>query len=864
VSLTTYRDKRRFERTPEPKGKPARTRGPLRFVVQKHQASRLHYDFRLELDGVLKSWAIPKGPSLNPEDKRLAMMVEDHPLEYRTFEGIIPAGNYGAGTVMVWDQGTYCSRQTPDRKESDRLLREGLAKGHLTFVLNGEKLKGEFALLRLKRGEENAWILVKKRDQFASSAAVIEQDRSVVSGRTLEEIARKSRRVWHSHRPSKIRSSADGKKANPDLDDAPRAQMPHRIKPMLASPVTKAFDKPGWLFEVKWDGYRAIAEVDGDKVALYSRNFQPYEERFRPVVAALRGLGRQTILDGELVVVDDRGRSQFQLLQGYLKKGQGRPIYYVFDLLYLDGHDLQRLPLTRRKELLQEVVRGVPGILVSEHVEEQGVAFFEAALAQNLEGIVAKNGTSVYREGARSHEWLKVKIHHRQEAVIGGFTEPRGGRQKLGALVLGVYDKGDLVYIGHTGSGMDARGLEDLYARLLPLVQSKCPFRVRPATNAKVHWVKPELVCEVKFREWTEDGVLRFPIFLGLGEDKPAREVRREGAGAAPSPDETQKPLSGGRQPPERATGQGAHAPRSETPAPPSLKLTNLNKVYWPDDGITKGDLIAYYREIAPVILPYLRDRPESLNRHPNGITAANFFQKDMRKQPPPDWIQTATLPSDSDKKAITYLLCQDEPTLLYMANLGCIEINPWNSRYQTPENPDYLIIDLDPEAVSFDRVIETAVATRKLLDGIGARSCCKTSGKRGLHIMVPLAAQYDYDQVRQFAEILANFVHEQLPDSTSVVRSPAQRQGCVYLDYLQNRRGQTIAAPYSVRPHPGGTVSTPLRWQEVKRGLDSGKFTIRTMPRRLERVGDLWKPILGPGIDLAACLEKLTKLKKR
>jgi bifunctional non-homologous end joining protein LigD len=834
VSLAKYRQKRRFPETPEPRGTPAqgsrKGRGPLRFVVQKHQASHLHYDFRLELDGTLKSWAVPKGPSLDPGDKRLAMMVEDHPLDYRRFEGTIPKGNYGAGTVLVWDEGTYCSRETADRIESERLLREGLRKGRLAFVLNGAKLMGAFSLVKLKRGEENAWLLVKQRDPWASGTDITAADRSVVSGRRLDEIAR---------RPGKARG--------PGVRDAPKGKMPRRIKPMLATLVEAPFDRPGWLFELKWDGYRAIAEVDRRGVAFYSRSQQSFAHRFAPLVESLGKLGHEAVLDGEVVVVDDEGKSSFQLLQNYQRTGAGRLRYYVFDLLYLDGHDLRGLPLRRRKELLGQILGTLPDVLLSEHVQEQGVAFFEAAQARGLEGIMAKDGESPYREGRRGPEWLKIKTRRRQEAVIGGFTEPRGHRKDLGALVLGVYEEGRLTYIGHTGGGLNAPGLADLRARLEPLVRRTCPFHERPATNAPVHWVEPRLVCEVSFQEWTDDGILRQPIFVGLRDDKPATAVRREEA----------RPVRAAVAAAERPQRRRA-APAAKLPAAPKPPLTNLDKVYWPDEGFTKGDLIAYYREVAPVLLPYLRDRPESLHRHPDGIAGESFFQKDVSGRPPPDWVQTVTLPSESHGRAVTYLLCQDEATLLYLANLGCIELNPWNARLGSLDRPDYLVLDLDPVSVPFARVIEAALAIRTMLDRAGAESVCKTSGKRGLHIFVPLGARYDTELARQFAELVANLVHQRLPGFTSVVRSPALRQRRVYLDFLQNRRGQTLAAPYSVRPHPGATVSTPLRWQEVKKGLDPGRFTLRTLPGRLARVGDLWQPVLGPGVDLADCLERL------
>jgi bifunctional non-homologous end joining protein LigD len=844
VSLAKYQQKRRFEQTPEPRGAEATAGGPLRFVVQKHAASRLHYDFRLELDGVLKSWAVPKGPSLNPADKRLAVMVEDHPLDYRTFEGTIPKGNYGAGTVMVWDEGTYCSRQTANPGESERLLRQGLERGHLTFVLNGKKLRGEFALVRLKRGKANEWLLLKKRDEWASDVDVAANDRSVSSGRDLDEIGRASNKAPASR----------GGQPNAVLE-APKSPMPRHIKPMLARLVEKPFDHPGWLFEVKWDGYRAIAEVERGGVSLYSRNQQSFTKRFAPIAESLRRLGHEAVLDGEVVVVDAKGRSRFELLQKYGKTGTGQLLYYAFDLLYLDGQDLRRLPLRRRKELLAQILGGLGNVLLSEHIEEHGVAFFEAAVAEDLEGIIAKKADSPYREGRRSHDWLKLKTHSRQEAVICGFTEPRGSRKHFGALVLGLYEGDELVYIGHAGGGLDTQDLADVRARLDPLVQQRCPFRVRPRTNAPVHWVEPKLVCEVQLSEWTQDGIMRQPIFLGLRPDKPAHAVHRERAEPPPDIDA----VAGQRAPDQKRPAVVQSAAESTRPALVA-SLTNLNKVYWPDEGYTKGDVVAYYHAMAPLILPYLRDRPQSLNRHPNGITGVHFFQKDVTRQPPPDWVKTATVRSESGKKDVTYALCQDEASLLYIANLGCIELNPWSSRVGSLDRPDYLVIDLDPENVPFARVVEAAVAVHRVLDQVGAESLCKTTGKRGLHVFVPLGARYDYGHARQFAQIVASIVHQQLPDTTSLLRSPAHRQGRVYLDCLQNARGQTLAAVYSVRPHPGATVSAPLRWREVTKRLDPARFTLKTMHRRLDQVGDLWKPVVGAGVDLRACLERLGK----
>jgi len=824
MTLKAYRQKRHFRRTPEPRGDPVAGRGPLRFVVQKHDATRLHYDFRLELDGALKSWAVPKGPSLDPADRRLAVMVEDHPLSYRKFEGVILAGNYGAGSVIVWDEGTYHAVGTPDRRSSEEVLRDGLARGHLSIVLHGRKLRGEFSLVKLKRGEANAWLLLKKRDEFAAARDVTHEDQSVVSGLTIDEVGTAPKGRARKRR-------------------APKAEMPRDVRPMLATLVDEPFDRRGWLFEPKWDGYRAIAEVSRDGVRLYSRNHTSFDSKFAPIVRSLKQLGHEAVLDGEVVVLNADGRSDFQLLQNYQKTGRGHLVYYVFDLLHFDGRDLRALPLVERKELLRGILGNEANIRFSDHIADQGAAFFRAAVAKGLEGIIGKDGSSPYREGARSPTWVKVKTRRRQEAVIAGFTSPRGRRNDLGALILGVYDGPDLVYIGHTGGGLDAAGLADLRARLDPLVRPECPFRKKPRTNAPARWVEPQLVCEVVFQEWTADGRMRQPIFIGLREDKPARSVRREVA--RPPADVVDEP----DVPAPRATRADNH---------PRPSFTNLGKIYWPEDGYTKGDLIEYYRRMSAVILPHLRDRPMSLHRHPDGIAGGSFFQKDVSQRPPPDWVPTVTLPSGDAGKTVTYIVCQDEPTLLYLANLGCIELNPWLSRTGTIDRPDFLVIDLDPEDLPFARVVEAAVAVHKLLDRAGAESLCKTSGKRGLHVCVPLGAQYPYEVARQFAEVVGAVVHRELPRSTSVVRCPALRQGRVYLDYLQNRTGQTLAAPYSVRPVSGAPVSTPLAWREISRRLNPAAFTIKTIAKRVDRLGDLWAPIQSRGIDLAACLDRI------
>ena len=872
VTLKKYREKRKFQQTPEPEGGQHESRGPLRFVVQLHRATRLHFDFRLELDGTLKSWAVPKGPSLDPKERRLAVMVEDHPIEYESFEGIIPKGNYGAGTVMVWDNGTYYSRQTPDRDQSEKVLMEGLAKGHITFILEGRKLRGEFALAKLKRGEENAWLLLKKGDAFATSQDVLELDRSVISNRNLDEIAKQApglQEVWYSKPKAPL----------PDFGDAPKSAMPRHVEPMLATPTSRPFDRTDWFFEIKWDGYRAIAEIEANQVRLYSRNQLSLESRFAPLLPALQRFGHDAVVDGEVSVLDESGKPRFQLLQDYQKSRRGQLVYCVFDLLYLAGHDLRKLPLRRRKEILKQALPPDPQLIFSDHVEEHGKEFFNLVTLQGLEGMLAKDASSPYLTGRRSAFWLKIKTEQRQEAIIGGFTDPGGGRKHFGSLLLGVYKGKQLVYVGHVGTGFSERRLREIHATLEPLVQSACPFRPKPPANATVHWVKPERVCEVSFREWTKDNVMRHPVFVGMRDDRAPESVRMEVPMEQPKqadPDRSeQRPLKkdllqGNTQTKTDRSIPKAAEPVKENPLTPGstrvegtisldgnpVKLTHLNKIYFPTEGFKKRDLVAYYHEMAPFLLPYLKDRPQSMNRHPNGIRGESFYQKDIEHHP--SWAKTVKVRSESQDKEIQFLLCQDTATLVYMANLGCIEINPWSSRLGMLDRPDFLVIDLDPEDIAFEAVVESALAVKKVLDKAGTQHWCKTSGKTGLHIYVPLGGSCDYDQARQFAEIIARLAHRELPKVTSLERNPARRQKKVYLDFLQNRRGQTLAAPYSARPHPGATVSTPLRWEEVKAGLDPSEFTIRTIQKRVEKQGDLWAGVLSGTIDLVKCLQRL------
>ena len=853
MSLDEYQRKRDLAKSREPSPLGTRAGEALRFVVHKHAASHLHYDFRLELDGVLKSWAIPKGPSLDPAIKRLAMMVEDHPYEYRNFEGVIPKGNYGAGEVMIWDEGTYRASKTDDAHAGEELLREGLRKGDLKFVLDGHKLQGEFALVRIKSDKDNSWLLIKKQDQFASAEDVTRNDRSVISSATIEDLKERKPATKPAGR---FRGPASSP-AKPE-EKIPSAPMPREVHPMLATSVPEPFDDPDWLFEIKLDGYRCIAEIEGGKVLLYSRNKISFNQRFAGIARALESVSGDAVLDGEIVALDDKGRSYFQLLQNNQRTGQGNICYYLFDLLYLNGKDLRGLPLFSRKEMLRNLLPDLPNIKYSDHIIEYGKDFFQLAQSNDLEGILAKRSNSQYQTGKRSKDWMKIKIRRQQEAIICGFTEPRGSRKSFGSLVLGVYENDELVFIGLTGGGFDETSLKEIHAMLEPLVQPDSPFKERVKTDMPVKWVKPVLVCEVEFAEWTDERLMRQPIFLGLREDKEPRMVVREELSFQLHP---VKDTEGEKQ--ESSEKQSVSGEKKDLKEKVvvidgnRLELTNLDKIFWPEEGYTKGDVIDYYRKVARCMLPHLQDRPESLYRTPHGITETGFFQKEAGELPPP-WVKTKEIFSKHVDKNIKFFVCQDEATLVYMANLGCIEINPWLSRIQKLNFPDYFVIDLDPEDISFEKVIETALAVHEVLHLAGAPSFPKTSGATGMHIYVPLGAKYDYDTAEKFAQVIATIVHHQVPDFTSIVRSPSKRQQKVYLDFLQNKAGQTLAAPYSIRPKPSATVSAPLKWEEVRSGLHPSQFTIKTMPSRIEHLGDLFSGVLGPGIDLERCLENL------
>lgn len=809
MGLGKYFRKRNFKQTPEPKGKvTSKKRKKLAFVVQQHHASQMHYDFRLELDGVLKSWAVPKGPSLDPHDHHLAVHVEDHPFEYRKFEGVIPEGNYGAGNVIIWDEGWYESRTETDDDEAE--LRKAYKKGHITFIMHGKKLKGEFALIKMHGKDEDAWLLVKKDDEFASQQDVLQQDESVKSHKHVDDLGAKNKL--------------------PDLSAYPHIAKPWLVTPMLCTLVDEPFSKEDWLFEIKWDGYRAIGSKHKDEIELYSRMGNDFSVKYPPVEEAMRQFKHDVIVDGEIVVVDADGVSHFEWLQNWHRNPHGSLQYYIFDLLWCDGRDVRSMPLRERKQLLKSIMPVSEVLRFSDDIETAGEQLFAQMQQRHMEGMVAKQASSAYREGLRGMDWIKIKTKQRQEVVIGGYTEPRGGRKYLGSLIVGVYVGDELHYVGHSGGGIPDEQRRELRDKLAKLERKTSPFITEPKPNAPVHWVKPELVCEMSFSEWTEEGYMRHPAFEGMRSDKKPKSVHRE------------KPKD--------------ITPIKKAKSSP-VEFTHLDKVFFPKHGYTKGDMIDYYTSVAEYILPYLKDRPCSMNRMPDGIAGGSFYQKNNEHLP--DWVPRADIFSESNNEDLHWIVGGDLNTLHYMVQLGCIEINPWNSRVGQLDNPDWLIVDLDPEGtITFKNVIEVAQTVKQVCDEWGIPVFPKTSGKTGIHIFVPMRAKYSYEQVKNLAHVIVLEVNKRQPKLTSLERMPEKRKNKLYLDFLQNRQGQTLAAPYSLRPTPDATVSMPLHWDEVVPSLKPTDFTIKNALTRLKREGDLWKPVLGKGIDLAAILKRI------
>jgi bifunctional non-homologous end joining protein LigD len=772
AKLAEYKKKRDPKKTPEPFGGKKRGKKPI-FVVQRHDARRLHYDFRLERNGALASWAVPKGVPLEPGQQHLAVHVEDHPLEYATFEGEIPKGQYGAGTVEVWDKGTY--ELVEEKKD-----------GGLTVRLHGKRLDGTYALVPAKlSGDPKNWLIVRKKD-----------------------------------------------------DSAPAPRKPRKYAAMAATLSDKVPTGDDWLYEIKWDGYRILATVSGGEPELRTRRDQDYTQRFENVgkelVKALKT--PDCVVDGEVCALDEDGRPSFSAMQ------QGKPgtpiVYYVFDLLEVEGEPVIDLPLEERRKRLEKLLDKRNRIVRFSEAFDDGEALLAAAEKQGLEGIMAKRLGTRYIPGTRSREWLKIKGHGRQEFVIAGYTRGQGRRSgTLGSLVLATYQGGDLVYVGNVGTGFGDKEIERLLGKLKRLERDTPPFREVPKMprirKGDVTWVEPKLVAEVEFVEWTHDGRLRAPAYKGLREDKEATEVRRE----QPLPTEIRK----GRR---------------------VLKLSNLEKPFWPEEGITKGDLISYYQRVAPALVPHLKGRPFTMKRYPDGWQGKFFFQKDAPKGIP-EWLPTesivvSTRETPRQRRRIDAPLVNDELALLWMVNMGCIDMNTWYSRIDKPERPDWVLFDLDPSPdVGFAETIEVALLVKEALDALELESCVKTSGSEGIHILVPIARRHTYADTREFSAIIGNALARTHRGLVTTEWSKAKRRG-VLIDSNQNGEGKTIASVYSVRPKAGAPVSTPLRWNEVNEKLDPAAFTMEAVLARVEKHGDLFAGVLSGKQSLATALKAL------
>jgi bifunctional non-homologous end joining protein LigD len=879
-SLSSYRAKRSPDRTPEPFGGPARASGNL-FVVHKHAARNLHFDLRLEMDGVLRSWAVPRGPTYDQAEKRLAVKVEDHPLEYGDFEGVIPAGNYGAGGVIVWDRGEWVPLED---------WREGLEKGKLLFELRGYKLHGKWTLVKIKKSERD-WLLIKERDAWMTTPGAADDfnEESVLSGLTVEEI-----------------KAGDGpgtqiRKALEAEEKAVRARVdPIAVEAMHCEPHETAFTRDDWLFELKLDGYRLIASKSNGEALLLTRNGNDYTSVFPEVARAVKALPfDECIIDGEVVCLDASGVPSFSRLQQRGRLSSSLEIgsaavklpatFYAFDLIAFEDFDLRPMPLVRRKELLSEVVPKLGALRYLDHIETEGEAFLRQVTAMGLEGIVAKKADAPYRKG-RSSQWLKIKAERSADFVIVGFTKPNGSRPHFGALQLADWVNGTLVYAGRVGTGFNDALLKELHGLLRPIVRGD-PLCLGPISDlaqlaagseqipetSTTTWVDAVHVCEVKYREFTPDGLLRHATFLRLRTDKRPHECERQGFGGRREAGGGSREVGGGRReaPEADASGRvvrervhvdasGVHEPPpalAKAPVEKKINFSNLRKVYWPAEKYTKGQLIEYYRAAGKWLLPYLEDRPIVLTRFPDGIDGKSFYQKDAPVFVP-DWIRIIPIWSEETQREIRFFICDCEEALLYIANMGSIPIHMWASRDGSLELPDWCVIDLDPKEAPFSDVIRCAQVLHRICEEAGLPNYVKTTGKTGLHILLPLGRQCTYEQSRMLGELLARCVLRELNDIATITRHVTKRGDKVYLDYLQNRHGQTIVAPFSVRPLPGATVSMPLVWDEVTLTLDPRDFTIVNAIARMESMaGDPVLPVLTTRPDLSQVLARLAQV---
>ncbi len=825
--LAAYREKRTASRTPEPFGGRVVAGGSI-FVVQKHDARNLHWDLRLELDGVLLSWAVPKGPSPNQADKRLAVQTEDHPLEYAEFEGVIPEGEYGAGAMIVWDKGVWVPLED---------AREGLEKGKLLFELRGHKLLGKWTLVKTRQAE-NSWLLIKERDAYMDPEKATEDypDDSIFSGLTVEQFAQADARA----EALAERLAETGAKR--------RALRAKDVSLMLASSQERPFTREGWIFELKYDGYRLLAERHAREPYLRSRAGHDMTDTFPEIARAVRGLPYEgLVLDGEVVVNDLGGRPSFSRLQkrgrilnrdDALRASVELPaLYHAFDILAVEGFDLRSLPLLERKEILREVLPTVGPIRYADHIPVHGEAMYEQVERMRLEGIVGKKEDAPYR-GGRSKSWIKVRTVRIEDFVVVGWTDPKGSRGGFGSLHLGQYDGEELVYMGSVGSGFRDSELDEVLQLLQRIEVETCACSRGPVPKGKGHhWVRPEIVAEVKYKELTDHGLVRQASFGQFQTDKrPQQCVVDEPTDEAP-----------------------AEVEPAEVVEERTVPFTNLDKVFWPDEGYTKGDLIEYHRQVSEWLLPYLEDRPLVMTRYPDGIDGKSFFQKDA---PPyaPDWFRRVTLWSEGSERELSYFVAEDLESLLYVINLGTIPLHIWSSRIETLSQPDWCILDLDPKDAPFTDVVEIANKLHDICDEIGLPAFAKTSGSSGIHVLVPLGRQLTYEQSRTLGQLLARVAVAELPQVATLTRNPDRRDGKVYVDFVQNGHGRLLAAPFTVRPKPGAPVSAPLLWKEVNRRLKIESHTIKSVPRRMKRLGeDPLRAVLDLEPDLLGALESLT-----
>ena len=833
--LSTYRAKRSADRTPEPSGSvgPTPAEGRL-FVVHQHAATRLHYDLRLEMDGVLRSWAVPKGPSRNTADKRLAVFVEDHPLEYGDFEGVIPEGNYGAGQVIVWDRGQWLPLND---------YHEGLRSGKLLFELKGYKLKGKWTLVKLKKTEKE-WLLIKERDSHASANGDDFPPGSVLSGLTVEDLAQGA-------------TSAGAVTAMLKKLKAPvRAVKVNEVTLMLAETRDKPFSRAGWVFELKLDGYRLIASKARGVAKLTSRNGLDYTPTFPEVARAIAALPfEDLIVDGELVVLGPDGLPSFQRLQQRAQLRRPAEIrtgavelpasLFLFDCVAALGHDLRGLKLVDRKAVLRRIVPAVGALRYSDHFAKDGEQLYAQVERLGLEGIMAKKADSPYRS-RRSADWLKIRADRVDDFVVVGFSAPKGSRSGFGALHLAQYVDGALVYSGRAGSGFSDAMLDDVKRELDRGVRQGCPCEGPVPKGAGETWVEPSLVAEVRFKEWTDEGLLRQPVFLRFRDDKGPEECVRR----MPVRDEV---------PGARFEVPGKAPLKPETShLTPRFNLSKLTKIFWKAEGYTKGDLIEYYRAIAPWVLPYLHDRCLVLTRYPDGIEGRSFYQKDAPDYAH-DFVQTVEVWSEDSQRALSYFAVEHQDELAYIANMAAIPLHIWHSRVSSLEKPDWCVIDLDPKGAPFTDVVQVALACRELCEEIGLPSYVKTTGSSGLHVLLPLGRQVTFEQCRTLGGLIAKALVLELPDITTVVRQISKREGKVYVDYMQNGHGKLIVAPFSVRPVQGALVSMPLPWKDVTAKLRIADYTIKTAPALMKkRKADPLLPVLADRPDLGAALEKL------